>query len=145
MSKKFRASIGVFLALLMIAQALGDSCGLVLCTEADGTTSIETPTEQAACRQHQQAERGSVGGGSGISLVTPGCVDVPLSLSAGPFPPRINPVSAPRRTGFRLGFLPQAAAAQKIGAPARNGRAEFYDPSPPSPELAALRSVMLLI
>jgi hypothetical protein len=146
MNRKIHATIGWILALVIVAQNVGDCCGLVLCVEADGTSSIETPAQQADCAARHRAERETLGSAAGSKLTTPpGCVDIPLRLSGGVFTTRIERVAVPRLMVFGVGcWLPIVSQTlpKRSAQPGRNG---IYDPSPPSLSLAALQSVILLI
>jgi hypothetical protein len=146
MSKQLRVRLSCLLALLVIVQNAGNCCGLVLCIEADGAASIETPAEQAACLARHEAVRESFGAQAGATLSTPpGCVDIPLCLTTNVVTARIDPVSVPRATAFHPAFILSAVPCVMHGGLPNFGRAEFYSSSPPSGAIVASRRVILLV
>jgi hypothetical protein len=131
------------LAIWTALASLGNSTGMVLCIEDDGTISIETPAEQAACHHRQElaaAERPEFRA-AGVG----GCIDIPLSLSSA---------AALHRSHFVLG-----AAIERVDAGllclslAQIGRTDSAlalqwaksESSPPSATLTSLRTIILLI
>jgi hypothetical protein len=123
--------------------SLGNSTGLVLCIEDDGTMSIETPAEQAACHHRQElaaAER------PGISPAgTGGCVDIPLSLSSAAALHRSGSIrgTALERGDAGLHCLSLAQIGLPDSAPAL--QRALSDRSPPPAALTSLRTIILLI
>ena len=90
MRRFVRNSCCWLLAALTVLLSLGNSTGLVLCIENDGCMAIESPAEQAACRQRHEfaavvaAPRGEDRPAAMQAATATGCVDIPLTIAAAP-------------------------------------------------------------
>ena len=131
------------LAIWTALASLGNSTGLVLCIEDDGTMSIETPAEQAACHHRQELAAAARpefrAGGVG------GCVDIPLSLSSAAALHRPDTLrgTALERINAGLLCLSLADCGMPESAPLlQRAQGERW---PPSAALTSLRTTILLI
>ena len=138
------------LAALSMLLSLGNSAGLVLCIEADGSMAIESPEACAACRNRHEvaADRAAARvGDHGIAArtgETTWCVDIPLTVAAAPAPTR--PMSALGMRADRFDSATICWVSSTI-APPRSLQVlpgSLAGSSPP-PTLAALENVVLLV
>jgi len=135
--------VGIWaLAIWSAPASLGNPTGLVLCIEDDGSMSIETPAEQAACHHRQelaatQAEFCAPAAG--------GCIDIPLSLNSAATLHRSNSVRVVSLERLAAGFLCPSLAQLGLprSAPVFSGALDGR--SPPSAALTSLRTIILLI
>lgn len=123
--------------------SLGNSTGLVLCIEDDGSISIETPAEQAACHHRQElaaaARPGFCAAGVG------GCIDIPLSLSSAAALHRSDSVRGTVLKRVDAGLLGLSLAQNRWPDPAPALQRARIERSPRSAALTSLRTIILLI
>jgi hypothetical protein len=142
-ARSVRACVVWALAIWTALASLGNSTGLVLCIENDGSMSIETPAEQAACHHRQELAAAEwpefCASGAG------GCVDIPLSLSSAAALHRSDSIRGTALERSDAGLI--CLSLVQIGLPdsASVSQRALSDRSSPSAALTSLRTIILLI
>jgi hypothetical protein len=136
------------LAVWLAMHSVCNPTGAVLCFEADGSMSIETPAEQRAC--HSRHGQMTVDSRSKQTRLRPPtaheCVDVPLSLFSGTAirSPAVSRISHIARL-FRPAIISATVGQSAVGASTVNSAQTFGHQLSPPASVALLSTVVLLI
>ena len=146
MRRPVRSIIASLLLLAHAVTSLVGSHGSVVCYEPNGTQRIETRFESEDCHTRQGLHEEDQSCPPGVSLVkSEGCVDVPLAAGTAISPthttkfPDLKPLLVP------VLFAPLVADTQTTKALALPHLEDGHSPPMPSPALAGLRTVIILV